>query len=80
MNIKKDEIAGTQQQQNLTGIKLNNMYFYNLNNYNNEQAQLLEMRSHAFIFDGIGCNGVKQNSQTNTVKCGQAFCSHFFIS
>ena len=56
------------------------MYFYILKIKKNEQAQLLEMCGHAFIFDGIGCNGVKQNSQTNTVKCGQAFCSHFFIS
>ncbi len=42
------------------------MYFYNLNNKKNEQAQLLEMRSHAFIFDGTGCNGVKQLLNTNS--------------
>ena len=35
------------------------MYFYNLNNNKNEQAQLLEMRSNAFIFDGVGCGGIK---------------------
>ncbi len=36
------------------------MYFYitKFNKY--EQAQLLEMRSNAFIFDGIGCNGVNK--------------------
>lgn len=55
------------------------MYFYILNNNKNEQAQLLEMRCHAFIFDGIGCNGVKQNSLTNIQKCGQKNCLHFFI-
>jgi hypothetical protein len=55
------------------------MYFYNLNSNNNEQAQLLEMRSDAFIFDGIGCNDVKQNSQIHSVKCEQNACPHFFI-
>ncbi|MEO5945434.1 MAG: hypothetical protein ABIP79_01355 [Chitinophagaceae bacterium] len=56
------------------------MYFYitKFNKY--EQAQLLEMRSHAFIFDGIGCNGVKLLVNTNTEECGQAICSHFFIA
>ena len=42
------------------------MYFYRtkLNKY--EQAQLLEMCGNAFIFDGIGCNSVKQILITNT--------------
>lgn len=30
------------------------MYFYRIKFYKNEQTQLLEMRSHAFCFDGIG--------------------------
>ena len=55
------------------------MYFYNLHNGKNEQAQLLKMSSHAFTFDGIGCNGVKQISNTNIEKCGQIICSPFFI-
>lgn len=35
------------------------MYIYitKFNKY--EQAQLLEMYSNAFIFDGIGCNDLK---------------------
>ena len=54
------------------------MYFYMLKIKQNEQAQLLEVHSHAFIVDGIGCNGVKQIS--NIEKCGQTNCSHFFIA
>ena len=56
------------------------MYFYITKLIKYEQAQLLEMCSNAFILDGIGCNGVKQISNTNTEKCGQTICSHFFIA
>ena len=42
------------------------MYFYCIKLYKNEQTQLLEMRSHAIIFDGTGCNGVKQLLNTNS--------------
>jgi hypothetical protein len=47
------------------------MYFHILNNNKNEQAQLLEMRSHAFFFDGVGCNGVKQYLITNNRSVGR---------
>lgn len=43
------------------------MYFYTLKNKQNEQAQLLEMCGHAFIVDGIGCNGVNK-FQTQILK------------
>ena len=35
------------------------MYLYINKSNKNEQAQLLEMRSNAFIFDGIGRNDLK---------------------
>ena len=56
------------------------MYFYVTKRNKNEQAQLLEMCGSAILFDGIGCNGVKQVLSTNIEKCGQIICSHFFIA
>lgn len=34
------------------------MYLYYSKNKENEQTQLLEMHSYAFVFDGIGCDDI----------------------